>query len=158
MKNNVKCYFLVVMLQVCCLATSCQKDNDLPAKLRAAILKINDHEDVNNANNIYLIIPTTGCEKCISEATKFFFEDIKRDDSRTRFVFTDISSMKMFRAQMGFSKKNDDDRILLDEKNEMYRSGVRTIYPIIFIPSEDGIITVDMNNYQSLLKLSALHK
>ncbi|MBT1689833.1 hypothetical protein [Dawidia soli] len=138
--------------------TSCQKGDDLPAKLRAAILKINAREDVGDVNNIYLIIPTTGCDKCISEATKFFFEDIKRKDSRTRFVFTEISSMKIFRLQMGFPKKMEDDRILLDENNEMYRSGVRTIYPLIFIPSEDGVITIDMNNYQSLLKLGMLHK
>src|SRR5688572_17786008 len=122
MKNNVNDFFLGVILLVC-LVTACQRGDDLPAKLRAAILKINDHEDVDNVNSIYLVIPTTGCEKCISEATKFFFEDIKRDDSRTRFVFTDISSMKMFRAQMGFSKKIEDDRILLDENNEMFRSG-----------------------------------
>lgn len=107
--------------------------------------------------DIYLVIPSTGCDKCIEEAKKFFAKDVARGNSRVKFVFTEISSMKLFKLEMG-DKIMNNDHVLLDTNMEMYRAGVRSIYPLIFIPFEDGVVEVTPNNYESLLKLSTLSR
>jgi hypothetical protein len=105
--------------------------------------------DINTQNSI-LIIPGSGCEGCLDNATYFAINNL--DSLRFSVVFTQAVSLKTLKFKIGENVYRHP-KVKVDSFNII--PPMDTHYPIILYPKENKMVLVSPENPSSLTDLRA---
>lgn len=135
MKNKI--IFLLVLILASC-GNQYQEESQ---RFQKVIHEI-DNKQVSSQKNIkvFLVIPNAGCIGCISSAEAFVLTNIDASDDLV-VIFTSFKSRKALKLKLGTDIFNHS-RVLIDSKEEVYRQGFSSIYPIIYYMKNEQIVDI----------------
>lgn len=126
--------FLIFILFI----NSCAKNNCLTEYNKY----LNDFYILNNYDNYsiknVIIVPNEGCGGCISDATSFFKENLKKNSSNTIVIFTGIYDLKQLNLTVGKSFLKEKN-VFIDTENIFMNSNIASIYPQI-LETDNGCV------------------
>lgn len=140
MKINVIFIFIIIII------SSCQSSVD-NNELRMALEKIRESSKLVNT----IIIPGEGCGGCISDATRFVFDNIDSLNNTT-IIFTGVLDKKLLLFNLGESFLSRPN-VFVDEENLIPKHRTLGYYPL-FIEIKNNKVNAIKILEKSDVKLS----
>lgn len=106
------------------LLVSCGSEDQAKSYLQE---KLGNVSDINSYNYV-VILPSLGCQGCISTVEEFIKNNINRTD--VLFILTRMESLKMLQNKIGI-EVNKHPNVWIDLENEFLITSDNSIYPIV---------------------------
>ncbi len=127
--NKLLLAFTGLVLLTCIF--SCQQPNKaIQQQLKEALLsEPSALGESQNAKQVMIVIPRTGCSGCIGMAD-FYYKEASYDTSKIQFIFTKVSSVKTLKIRLGegIIKK---DFVHIDTEGIFSSQKLSSIYPMV---------------------------
>jgi len=88
----------------------------------------------------YIIIPSIGCEGCISNAETFLLKNYKRKTNKIKFFIASTSSKKALKIKFNVDIFNSAN---VEIVNEMIIKNERLIYPVVLLLDSNKIKSIE---------------
>lgn len=122
---------------------SCNDNDNIYEETTASIRSIINFYDLKiNSHSVFMIIPNSGCDGCITTAEQFVKQHSTQYED-VLFVFTNINSMKKLQNSLGASVINKPN--VITDTNNLFKYPIskNEIYPLIIYISDGEIIKID---------------
>ncbi len=129
LSNKLLLAFTGLVLLTCIF--SCQQPNKaIQQQLEEALLsKPSPLGEFQNAKEVMMVVPRTGCSGCIGMAD-FYYKEASYDTAKIQFIFTRVSSVKTLKIRMG-EEIVEKDYVHIDTERIFSARKLNSIYPMI---------------------------
>lgn len=117
---------------ICFLLVSCGSKDQSESYLQKKLVNVSDI----NTYKYAVILPSLGCQGCISTVEEFIKNNINRTE--VLFILTRIESLKMLQNKIGIDV-NKHSNVLIDLENKFLITSDNSIYPIVLELEESTI-------------------
>lgn len=130
LSSNKSLSLLVSLIMLTCILSCQQPSKAIQQQLEEALLsEPSALGSSQNAKQVMMVIPRTGCSGCIGMAD-FYYKEASYDTAKIQFIFTKVSSVKTLKIRLGeeIIKK---DFVHIDTERIFSARKLNSIYPII---------------------------
>lgn len=130
----------IITLACICFLTCCKSLYKEQSQKLQNVIQVLDSKKVSNQAKAILVIPNVGCIGCINNAEDFIVKNINKTENLV-VIFTNFQYKKILKMKLGNAIYYHSN-ILLDDKNEVYRQGLFSQYPVIYYLRSNQIIDI----------------